>query len=127
MCINLNSPMLPLDRSILYLKIFLLGGVTWILEVLSFVFKEHKPSTWVWLVGDFFNCLHGVLIFIVLVLWRQRIRKELAGKKLCNCYTFPSKWADIDDDEICLDDEEEGEEFPLFSFNLLILIFSQYV
>jgi len=53
--------------------------------------------------------LHGVLIFFVLILWRQRIRRELAGKIIL-CIKFPNDWKDCDDDEqICLGDEGEGE------------------
>jgi hypothetical protein len=84
------------------LKLFVLGGVTWIFEVLSYTFNDHAPSAWFWFIIDAINCLHGVLVFLILVLWRQRIRKELAGKKLF-CITCPEKWADVDDDEeVCL-------------------------
>jgi G protein-coupled receptor Mth (Methuselah protein) len=65
---------------------------------------------------DSLNCLHGVLVFCVMILWRQRIRKELANQKILG-YTCPSRWADIDDDEqICLDNEGEVEckEIDLF-------------
>jgi hypothetical protein len=92
-------------RCILYLKLFLLGGFTWIFEVLSYTFNDHAPSAWIWMIVDFFNCLHGVLIFLVLILLRQRIRKELAGKTIL-FYTCPAKWADVEnDEEICLDCE----------------------
>jgi G protein-coupled receptor Mth (Methuselah protein) len=87
----------------LYLKIFLLGGITWIFEVLSFIFNNHKPSAWLWDICDLFNCLHGVLIFIILIIWRQRIRKELAGKRILG-FTCPSTWADIyNEEEMCLE------------------------
>jgi G protein-coupled receptor Mth (Methuselah protein) len=72
--------------------------------VLSYTFNDHAPSAWVWVFVDAFNCLHGVLIFFVLIIWRQRIRKELAGKRILGVYC-PSKWADIEDDEVCLDNE----------------------
>lgn len=92
-------------RCILYLKLFLLGGFTWIFEVLSYMFNDHAPSAWVWMVVDSFNCLHGVLIFFVLIIWRQRIRKELAGKRILGIYC-PTKWADVEDDEeVCLENE----------------------
>lgn len=96
-------------KCLLYLKIFLLGGFTWIFEVLSYTFNDHAPSAWLWVVVDSFNCLHGVLVFFVLVIWRQRIRKELAGKKIL-CYVCPAKWADVDDEEeICLENEGKGK------------------
>lgn len=86
------------------MKLFALGGVTWIFEVLSYTFKEHGLSAWFWFIIDAINCLHGVLVFLILIVWRQRIRKELAGKKILGI-TLPSKWANVDDDdekEICL-------------------------
>jgi hypothetical protein len=96
---------LRLLRCILYLKLFLLGGFTWIFEVLSYTFNNHAPSAWVWMIVDSLNCLHGVLIFFVLIIWRQRIRKELAGKRILWIY-MPTKWADVEDDEqICLANE----------------------
>lgn len=94
-----------LRRCILYLKLFLLGGFTWIFEVLSYTFNDHAPSAWIWMIVDFLNCLHGVLIFFVLILLRQRIRKELAGKTIL-FYTCPTKWANVEnDEEVCLDCE----------------------
>lgn len=92
-------------RCILYLKMFLLGGFTWIFEVLSYTFNDHAPSAWIWMIVDAFNCLHGVLIFLVLVVWRQRIRKELAGKRIL-CFMCPAKWANVnDEEEMCLESE----------------------
>lgn len=92
-------------RCILYVKLFLLGGFTWIFEVLSYTFNNHAPSAWLWMIVDSLNCLHGLLTFFVLIVWRQRIRKELAGKRIL-CFLSPSRWADVDDEEqICLDNE----------------------
>lgn len=92
-------------RCILYLKLFLLGGFTWIFEVLSYTFNDHAPSAWLWMIVDSFNCLHGVLVFFVLIIWRQRIRRELAGQRIL-CVYCPSKWADEDDEEtVCLENE----------------------
>ncbi|KAG5672696.1 hypothetical protein PVAND_002805 [Polypedilum vanderplanki] len=114
--IHLNNPNYTLDtirvlrkKCILYLKLFLLGGFTWIFEVLSYTFNDHSPSAWVWIIIDSLNCLHGVLVFCVLILWRQRIRKELANQKILG-FTCPSHWADINNDEqICLENEGKGK------------------
>jgi hypothetical protein len=37
----------------LYLKLFLLGGLTWIFEVLSFRFGKFDNNNWFWLVCSF--------------------------------------------------------------------------
>ncbi|CRK91493.1 CLUMA_CG005159, isoform A [Clunio marinus] len=96
-------------KCILYLKLFLLGGLTWFLEVLSYMFKDHIPTESLWIIVDAFNCLHGVFAFCILIIWRQRIRKELAGKTVC-CYKCPTKWADVENDEqICLENEGKGK------------------
>lgn len=99
----------------MYLKIFLLGGFTWFFEVLSYTFNEHSPSAWIWIIVDSLNCLHGVLLFCVLIVWRQRIRKELANRKIL-CFTCPSKWANIDDDEeeVCLENEGNHQDSAKF-------------
>lgn len=95
-------------RCILYLKLFLLGGFTWISEVISYTFNDHAPSAWLWVIVDAFNCLHGVLVFFVLVIWRQRVRRELSGQRIL-CVYCPSKWADEEDDEeVCLESEGNG-------------------
>ena len=73
--------------------------------VLSYSFNEHVPSAWFWMIVDAFNCLHGVLIFFVLIISRQKIKKELSGKIILG-YVCPAKWANVDDEEeVCLDNE----------------------
>lgn len=47
---------------------------------------------------DIVNGLQGFLNFIVLVVWRKRIRKELAGKNIF-CFKGPDKWSDLKDSE----------------------------
>jgi len=93
----------------LYLRLFILAGVTWIFEVLSFTFGESQvPSHWFWIICDVVNALHGVLIFLVLILWRSRIKRELAGRKLC-CFRCPARWADVDDieqEQLAIDEDE---------------------
>jgi len=94
-------------RCFLYLKLLLLGGFTWIFEVLSYTYNDHSPSAWFWVIIDSLNCLHGVLVFCVLILWRRRIRKELSKQKILGI-RWPSSWANIDDDEeeeVCLENE----------------------
>lgn len=82
----------------LYLKLFLLGGCTWITEVLSFLYGDNNDQAWYWLLMDIINGLHGVLIFFVLIIWRHRIRRELAGHRIC-CYRAPDRWAQLKDNE----------------------------
>lgn len=102
----------------LYLKLFLLGGITWILEVLSYTFSAEIKNSYFWAGIDFFNCLHGVLTFFILIVWRRRIRKELAGKKIL-CFRAPESWSNVESDEQDLksDDGNFGKSTNKFWFN----------
>ncbi|XP_058061543.1 probable G-protein coupled receptor Mth-like 11 [Anopheles bellator] len=86
-------------KCMLYLKLFLLSGLIWIFEILSFHMGEGLvPQSWFWIVVDAVNCLHGVLIFFVLIVWRQRIKRELANRRVF-CFRAPARWAELKDDE----------------------------
>lgn len=73
---------------------------------------QTKVTTWVLFFRsrfliDSINCLHGVLIFFVLIVWRQRIKRELSGRKVL-CFRCPASWAQLKDDEQEQLAEEEG-------------------
>lgn len=69
----------------LYLKLFVLMGVTWIFEVISFFVQRetHGSSTnYIWLVFDLINIMQGLIIFIVFVCRRAvliRVCEVLCG------------------------------------------------
>lgn len=53
------------------------------------------------------SAIHGLFIFLVLVVWRERVRKELAGKRIL-CFTCPHSWADavnIEEERLQVDSE----------------------
>lgn len=86
-------------KCMLYLKLFLLAGLIWIFEIISFhVADGHLHQSWFWILIDSINCLHGVLIFFVLIVWRQRIKRELSGRRIL-CFRGPASWAQLKDDE----------------------------
>lgn len=61
------------------------------------------------LLFDIVNALHGLLLFLVLVVFRARIKRELAGKKLCCCLHAPEHWrnkVDIEHQRLNENDEE---------------------
>ncbi|XP_055684881.1 G-protein coupled receptor Mth2-like isoform X1 [Lutzomyia longipalpis] len=93
-------------KCMLYLKLFLLVGLTWIFEVFSYSYGD---NSWFWIVVDIVNSLHGLLIFLILVVWRQRVRKELAGRKIC-CIRAPDSWQYGEDAEHERLNEEEGSQ-----------------
>lgn len=71
--------------------------MTWIFELLSFYFGNNERFSF-WLIPDLLNSLHGLGVFLVLVVGRRRVRKELAGKRILCCCTAPTSWADADAD-----------------------------
>lgn len=86
-------------KCMLYLKLFLLSGLIWIFEILSFHMSgSMTEQSWFWIAVDAVNCLHGVLIFFVLIVWRQRIKRELAARRLF-CLQAPAHWGQLKDDE----------------------------
>jgi G protein-coupled receptor Mth (Methuselah protein) len=60
------------DRFTLYIKLFLLMGVTWIMEVVSWAIGG--PDS-IWYITDTVNCLRGVLIFWFCVWCNKNVRK----------------------------------------------------
>ncbi|XP_063222232.1 G-protein coupled receptor Mth2-like isoform X4 [Bacillus rossius redtenbacheri] len=66
------------QRFVLYLKLFVVMGVNWGMEVISFA--AGGPQ-YIWYITDIGNTLQGVLIFLIFV-WKEKIRRLLA-KRLC--------------------------------------------
>ncbi|XP_049545484.1 G-protein coupled receptor Mth2-like isoform X2 [Anopheles darlingi] len=61
----------------LYLRLFTIMGVTWSLEIISWLVTEPKtPPSWVAYALDVSNCLAGIVIFFLFV-WKQRVKKLL--------------------------------------------------
>lgn len=44
------------------------------------------------------NVLQGFLIFLVLVVFRKKVRRALANSNPCNM-TFPRSWRNLEDEE----------------------------
>lgn len=57
----------------LYLRLFVVMGVTWSLEVISWVVDS--KNHWFYLT-DLFNCIQGILIFL-LVVWNKKVKTLL--------------------------------------------------
>lgn len=95
-------------KCLLYVKLFFIMGLSWIFEVLSFAFdyKEHFIR-YVWHVTDFINSMQGVLIFLILIVFRKRALRGLAKRGLC-CIRLPTQWKTLQDEE-CEELFEEKE------------------
>ncbi|KAG8228113.1 hypothetical protein J437_LFUL000115 [Ladona fulva] len=64
-------------KCVLYLKIFLIMGILWVFEVLSFVVNDSEGF---WYITDTLNSLQGVFIFFVVVC-RTRVLNGLAKRE----------------------------------------------
>jgi G protein-coupled receptor Mth (Methuselah protein) len=60
------------DKFILYLRLFIVMGSTWLMESISFFFE----TPYIFYVTDILNCLQGLLIFILFV-WKPKVKKIL--------------------------------------------------
>ncbi|CRK99458.1 CLUMA_CG012609, isoform A [Clunio marinus] len=58
------------DRFLLYLRLFIVMGVTWTMEAISWVVDDKK----FFYASDILNCLLGVIIFILFV-WKPKVKK----------------------------------------------------
>ncbi|XP_035786274.1 G-protein coupled receptor Mth2-like isoform X2 [Anopheles albimanus] len=87
------------NRFGLYLRLFTIMGVTWSLEIISWLVTQSETSpSWLAYVLDVSNCLAGIVIFFLFV-WKQRVRKLLVQRFVrtesiykddCNGYTRSS-------------------------------------
>ncbi|XP_032666485.1 G-protein coupled receptor Mth2 isoform X2 [Odontomachus brunneus] len=81
------------NRFIMNIKLFIIMGMSWICEVVSFFLKRYNVE-WqdaIFYVSDVFNCLQGLLIFILFVLksrvylaLRRRLGLDVGKKRACN-------------------------------------------
>ncbi|XP_059613890.1 G-protein coupled receptor Mth2-like [Phlebotomus argentipes] len=59
------------DRFSLYLRLFIVMGVTWTTEVISWIVD---PKSWIFYITDVCNCLQGFFIFMLFV-WKPKIKQ----------------------------------------------------
>ncbi|KAJ8731198.1 hypothetical protein PYW07_004362 [Mythimna separata] len=58
-----------------YLKLSVVMGLTWLLEVISFIYCGSGPSETVWIISDAYNSLIGLLMFLIFVCKKKILRK----------------------------------------------------
>ncbi|XP_050712909.1 probable G-protein coupled receptor Mth-like 1 isoform X2 [Eriocheir sinensis] len=71
------------QRLRLCFKLFLVMGISWLAEIISF---ELGPST-VWYISDVFNCFQGFIIFLIFIL-KPKILQAVRAR-LCGCCGAP--------------------------------------
>ncbi|XP_049545922.1 G-protein coupled receptor Mth2-like isoform X3 [Anopheles darlingi] len=81
----------------LYLRLFFVMGITWSLEIVSWLITEPNTASpsWVVYVLDVCNCLAGIIIFLLFV-WNQKVKnlllqrfgtRESTARHGCTMYT----------------------------------------
>ncbi|XP_037708315.1 probable G-protein coupled receptor Mth-like 3 isoform X1 [Drosophila subpulchrella] len=65
-------------RFVMNTKLCFVMGITWLLELVSIVFYDHK-TTFFWTISDSFNVLLGIFVFIIFV-FKRRIYNEILVK-----------------------------------------------
>ncbi|XP_018018082.1 probable G-protein coupled receptor Mth-like 3 [Hyalella azteca] len=88
-----------------YLKLFLLMGVSWIFEVISFFVDDSGNSilSYAWIFFDFVNIMQGVLIFVVFVCRPSVLRlltRALCGARCSSRCFAPVEEKDRNDTEV---------------------------
>jgi hypothetical protein len=94
-------------------KLFLLMGGTWLLEILSW---SIGGPLWIWIFTDLINCSRGVLIFYFCVWSNKKVRISLLSR-LCSDYarkyvvedkgkSFQSKTSAVSDFSVSHNDTE---------------------
>ncbi|XP_011696771.1 PREDICTED: G-protein coupled receptor Mth2-like [Wasmannia auropunctata] len=64
----------------LYLKLFIVMGINWSMEIISWLFKT--APAYVWYLTDLTNTLQGLIIFIIFV-WKDKIKRLLLKRFGC--------------------------------------------
>ncbi|KAK6625721.1 hypothetical protein RUM43_006020 [Polyplax serrata] len=64
------------QRYNLYLKLFLVMGINWVMEIISWIFEGPKG---LWYITDSMNSLQGLFIFLIFV-WNRKIKKVIQTK-----------------------------------------------
>ncbi|XP_046995956.1 G-protein coupled receptor Mth2-like [Schistocerca americana] len=99
-------------RCQLYTKLSLIMGVTWLLEVISFA---TGTDGFTWLVADVLNCLQGVLIFLLVVVFRRRVRRLLLAHCPAAQRCFGIQPSPLSQAELPLEDEEDCDDTDVAS------------
>jgi G protein-coupled receptor Mth (Methuselah protein) len=68
------------DRFILYVRLFIVMGITWTAELVSWSFESEKDNLrWVFFFTDICNCIQGIIIFFLFV-WKPKVRELVCSR-----------------------------------------------
>ncbi|KAF7267625.1 hypothetical protein GWI33_019117 [Rhynchophorus ferrugineus] len=86
-------------------RLCIIMGITWVFEIITALIKNHVQFVGKVLIYilDIMNILQGFLIFLILVVFRKKVRRALANSNPCNI-TFPRSWKNLEDEETAYED-----------------------
>ncbi|XP_073843050.1 G-protein coupled receptor Mth2-like [Musca autumnalis] len=83
------------ERIVLLLRLFILMGITWFMDILSFCLRNYPEIDRFFILTDFCNAVQGVLIFILFVMRRKvmlllkaRFQKKSLEDNVDNSFQF---------------------------------------
>ncbi|XP_075982610.1 G-protein coupled receptor Mth2-like [Anticarsia gemmatalis] len=83
-------------KFVMSVRLIILMGLPWVFEMVGSLAGQHI----VWSIIDVFNCLQGVLIFMLLVVFRRRVIKLMYNHGWLDCMSgFVEKYLAVEDDE----------------------------
>lgn len=83
-------------KFVMTIRLIVLMGLPWVFEMIGSVAGEHL----VWYIIDIFNCLQGLLIFLLLVVFRRRVVKLMYKHGWLDCISgYVEKHLAVEDDE----------------------------
>lgn len=66
------------ERFAVYVRLFIMMGITWIMDSLSWIFKDNG---YLFYVTDFLNSIQGIIIFFLFV-WKPKVRDLVVERYL---------------------------------------------
>ena len=70
--------------SVNYPKVFVIMGVSWIFEIVSWAGEFLGHPCWLYLPTDCINCLQGVAVFVVFICKKSTVAKALKYLRYCS-------------------------------------------
>ncbi|XP_018400551.1 PREDICTED: G-protein coupled receptor Mth2-like [Cyphomyrmex costatus] len=79
------------QRFNMYLKLFIVMGISWVLEIIAWLTGSEIVPIWLWYPADMINSLQGLIIFIIFVC-RKKVKQMLLkrfGGQSCGPFKIP--------------------------------------
>ncbi|XP_034834048.1 G-protein coupled receptor Mth2-like [Maniola hyperantus] len=83
-------------KFVMTVRMIIIMGLPWVFEMISSLSKPHI----IWVITDIFNMLQGLLIFLLLVVFRKRVIKAMFKRGWLDCISgYVERYLAVGDDE----------------------------